>query len=298
MKAILLSFVLTCSMFYIVRAQYNLDLLANLKIVGAKYDIKTPEKVAGVILYQQAFVSDTTKPDVLQIDTTALSYGQHFADYRLNEMRLLDSLVSTVIDRVSRQNLSNRSTESIPQYNLALSKERFLTEGENVYAYQDLFDNHYLIRYIRKKIDWIIKDSTREICGFTCQKAEADILGRHYIAWFTTDIPSSFGPRTLVGLPGMILCAYDALRQIKYEAMAVLPKSDPGLVIGLPVQGIYCSKYEYDAMIEVFDKDPRAFFNGQKDIAVGKARIANGDFKPNKKNKKNRKNSIELKMED
>ncbi|MGM0635677.1 MAG: GLPGLI family protein [Bacteroidota bacterium] len=61
-------------------------------------------------------------------------------------------------------------------------------------------------------IEWELKEEYREILGFKCQKAvaknvdysQSDAL--HYpIAWFTPEIPLSFGPRGFNGLPGLIL---------------------------------------------------------------------------------------------
>ena len=54
-------------------------------------------------------------------------------------------------------------------------------------------------------IDWQLTDSVKTVLGYECQLAEADYHGRHWSAWFTTDIPAQEGPWKLCGLPGLIL---------------------------------------------------------------------------------------------
>ena len=56
---------------------------------------------------------------------------------------------------------------------------------------------------------WEITDSMKTILDYQCIKAEADYHGRHWIAWFATDIPVVNGPWKLGGLPGLIIEAYD-----------------------------------------------------------------------------------------
>ena len=68
---------------------------------------------------------------------------------------------------------------------------------------------------------WTIVDSTREVLGYTCQQATADFRGRHWTAWFATDIPVSDGPWKLGGLPGLILQAYDEGQQHAFTAVGL-----------------------------------------------------------------------------
>lgn len=45
------------------------------------------------------------------------------------------------------------------------------------------------------KMEWKInEDSIKNILGYDCQLAETDFRGRNWKAWFTIDIPLSYGP--------------------------------------------------------------------------------------------------------
>ncbi|MDE6792501.1 MAG: GLPGLI family protein [Muribaculaceae bacterium] len=57
------------------------------------------------------------------------------------------------------------------------------------------------------EMQWEIGDSTVNILGYDCVSAVTDYHGRRWMAWFATDIPVSFGPWKLHGLPGLILKA-------------------------------------------------------------------------------------------
>lgn len=58
------------------------------------------------------------------------------------------------------------------------------------------------------EMQWTMaEDSTANVLGYECVMAECDYHGRHWKAWFTPEIPMSFGPWKLHGLPGLILKA-------------------------------------------------------------------------------------------
>lgn len=69
---------------------------------------------------------------------------------------------------------------------------------------------------------WEVKDSTKQILGYSCQLATCNFRGRCYHAWFASDIPVSDGPWKLTGLPGLILELYDIGNHYLYTAVNLL----------------------------------------------------------------------------
>ena len=63
------------------------------------------------------------------------------------------------------------------------------------------------------------------MCGYTCHKAVADFRGREWIAWYAPELPLSYGPWKLCGLPGLILEAYDNKLEYKYTATEIMEDS-------------------------------------------------------------------------
>lgn len=76
-------------------------------------------------------------------------------------------------------------------------------------------------------MEWLITDENKIINNFSCNKAIANFRGRQWVAWFTTEIPLSFGPWKLHGLPGLIIEAYDATNRYTWRAVKIkFEKSD------------------------------------------------------------------------
>ena len=66
--------------------------------------------------------------------------------------------------------------------------------------------SHFIYEEEMPVMEWrIIQDDTTTILGYPCNKACVRFRGRDYIAWFTSDIPISYGPWKFNGLPGTIL---------------------------------------------------------------------------------------------
>lgn len=66
------------------------------------------------------------------------------------------------------------------------------------------------------KLNWEFTDKTKKIGEFLCNNAVAEFRGRVYNAWFTTKIPTSFGPWKLHGLPGLIVKVTDSNNEVEF----------------------------------------------------------------------------------
>ena len=67
-----------------------------------------------------------------------------------------------------------------------------------------------------RKITWKILPEKLKIGDFETQKAETEMYGRKWTAWFTTEIPIQDGPYKFHGLPGLIVKIEDETKSHSY----------------------------------------------------------------------------------
>lgn len=129
-------------------------------------------------------------------------------------------------------------SEDITYHNIA--------EGKKV-EQRELGGKNFIINDSIRKLNWKIAGETKQILGFNCMKAVAqrtqesmrmtmengeakrervnDTL--NIVAWFTNEIPGSFGPEAYQGqLPGTILEIDVNDGRTSYKAVSVTPKVD------------------------------------------------------------------------
>lgn len=68
----------------------------------------------------------------------------------------------------------------------------------------------YMFEEATPKLKWAITNEKLDTLDYHCTMATCSYAGREYKAWFTEDIPVSFGPWKLCGLPGLIIKAETA----------------------------------------------------------------------------------------
>lgn len=177
------------------------------------------------------------------------NYAQHYkAIYKM--IYKSDSLDNRTLTKNMVLEINNHQTnfysydfyteDSIYQENMKLGKE----------AYQPMFDsdfsiviNHdeltvnkffnfppttiiYRLDEAKSKFNWEILEETKRINHYVCQKAQLKYKGRKWIAWFTKEIPLSFGPYLFEGLPGPIIYMEDSGKNYLFELM-YLKNADP-----------------------------------------------------------------------
>lgn len=117
--------------------------------------------------------------------------------------------------------------------------------------------NTYLIEEPVPEIKWEITEETKDVKGYTCQKATCRFRGRDYEAWFCAALPYNNGPWKLGGLPGLILEAYDVHQDVKFSFVAFGKGSDiPSFSIPQGMDKITAKAYRQ--YIEAMNKDTKA----------------------------------------
>lgn len=105
------------------------------------------------------------------------------------------------------------------EFNLYKKKEKQLISKSIISK-----SEHHYVAQEAPDLDWDILDDSMMIAGYQCNKAITDYMGRTYTAWFTKEIPVSYGPWKLHGLPGLILKATDVKNEISFSITEINEK--------------------------------------------------------------------------
>src|SRR6202012_1971107 len=153
---------------------------------------------------------------------------------------------------------------------------------KKLFTENPIYMNNYFIDGGMPAIDWKTSGDTATFGGLHCQKATCHFKGRDYIAWFCPDLPVHVGPWKLNGLPGVIVEAYDAKKDVVFKfdhvekAVLGAPKpikdkhgrilpplnndddnTDPN-IIKVPTNGIKTTDKELAKLQKARGKDPNA----------------------------------------
>ena len=109
----------------------------------------------------------------------------------------------------------------INQKLIKIGKKSIFSSLENNYVHMIMPYNDsktYLVKDEPLNLDWkLIPNKTLTISGYKCRKASLKFRGRDYIAYYTTEIPMSFGPWKFKNLPGLILYIYSDTGSMNYS---------------------------------------------------------------------------------
>ncbi|MDP9954904.1 GLPGLI family protein [Epilithonimonas hungarica] len=121
-----------------------------------------------------------------------------------------------------------------------------------------------------RKINWKISSAKEKIGEWNAQKAEADFAGRHWIAWFSTEIPIQDGPYKFQGLPGLIVKIEDRTGSHKMELKGIKNIQGELNVNVFEAKEIAVNSKQFQKVIKEYENDPT---KGIKQIQMGGASI-------------------------
>lgn len=127
---------------------------------------------------------------------------------------------------------------------------------------QEVFGKKFLITNAKPR-KWKISKETKDVLGYTCQKASATSEDGEIIeAWFTSKIPVEVGPSNFHGLPGAILSV--RVKDGEYEIVATkvrLEKIDQTTVVA-PTKGKEVNAAQFKEIMEDKQKEMMEEYGG------------------------------------
>lgn len=247
-----------------------------------------PDTAQVLVHYKFSHVRDTANREHPYTENMILIVGKTAGAYKSYDKRLQDALFKKQVREQEANsvdghvNIQRRSSGSGTEYYQ-------FPNGKKMVKKEPLLFNNYLITDALPAIDWKISGDTATFGGLHCQKATAHFKGRDYTAWFSPDLPLHIGPWKLNGLPGVIVEAYDAKKEVDFkfdgiEKAVISTKNDdrPGNqasvnqgrmavmigmddeggdpnIIQLPTKAIKTTEKEFANLQEAMRKDPNAF---------------------------------------
>jgi GLPGLI family protein len=277
-------------------------LTAGLTLSAVDATAQRPDTAQVLVHYKFSHLRDTTDREHPYTENMVLVIGKHAGVYRSYDRQL-----SVAMDKKKMQEAVANSAGGNVRFNRQITGS-----GSEYYQYpndkkllrkESLFGS-FLVTEALPTINWQITGDTATFGGLQCQKATSHFKGRDYTAWFCPDLPLHLGPWKLNGLPGVIVEAYDATKDVRFtfdgvENAPAVAKSDdqpagqasqggppmfPGMddsnndpyIIKVPDNATKTTDKEFAKRQEAFRKDPNAFAQSMIAAQSGGAPGGNG----------------------
>jgi GLPGLI family protein len=280
----------------------QLIIIAALALPVFAASAQTPDTAQVMVHYKFTHVRDTTNRDHPYTENMALYIGRNSSAYRSYDNVLEQAEFKKQVQAAMASSPDGRI--QIHRNSKGSGAEYYEFPNEKKLARKEpLVMESYLIEDAMPAIDWKISSDTQTFGGLHCQKATGYFKGRTYTAWFCPDLPLHVGPWKLNGLPGVIVQAYDARKDVQFMfdgvekvVMVIKPDgqtsgpkpgdrgpmiittdggngSDPNL-IQLPKNAIKTTDKEFAKLDAAMKKDPDAF--AQSQMAARNANLPSG----------------------
>ena len=220
------------------------------------------EAALASIDYEFVHVNDTNnrdKPIKLSMRVYLGVEGSHYVNQSMAEAR------ERLEARMREMNLASSGTVSGVRINMGSSYSRsgaeefflFPTQKKLIMTDQ-IATTEYLVEHNFPDLDWEIGEETKEIDGFFVQAARTSFGGRDYTAWFAPELPFSFGPWKLHGLPGLILEARDETAEVQFNFKNFDRLEEGQVAIALPEKGVKATPTQFARAKAAFQENPTA----------------------------------------
>ncbi|WP_343663222.1 GLPGLI family protein [Chryseobacterium mucoviscidosis] len=202
-----------CIFSILIKSQFS----GSFTLPAEKYSAENCDKSIQNVYYQLSFVSDprtNNKKEVICV----LQLGEKFSKFgELNAIKL-DSLTEKFSHQ---QNIGAKEMNLMSPVNTRWKPILLRDISKNIVTIQDKAKESFQYSENQPTINWKLEKETKQILGYTCNKATTEFRGRKFTAWYTKDIPINNGPYIYNGLPGLIMELEDKKEHYHFTAIAL-----------------------------------------------------------------------------
>lgn len=205
--------------------------------------------------YDYQFQTDSTDLETKMSELMVLDIDKKGSKYYSEYVFQNDS----IMDSHFKKNMAAHDDSPVP-----MSGKQGIVGYKILKSYPDFKLNHIVTLDMtlynasqQVKIDWKILQDKEKIGNWNVQKAETDFAGRHWIAWFSTDIPIQDGPYKFYGLPGLIVKIEDKSGFHKMELKGISKNVLERDILAFEFEKPIALDYKkYQAVYKKYRKDP------------------------------------------
>jgi len=223
-------------------------------IAHCKSYAQEKEPALARVFYEFIHVNDTSQPNKHHKEEMVLYIGQNatlFSSYAGE--RAMEKIREQVEDPGFDGNVTisgpGRSTRESYYFR---ANERVLKQ---VYR---LPPETYTVEQEFPVLEWTMGEESKEIGGYTVQKATTRFRGRDYSVWFTSELPFQSGPWKFQGLPGLILEVADSKGEVFFKYAGFEKVENEMISFGLPENTISTDQEALDKLVAAVRKNPQA----------------------------------------
>jgi GLPGLI family protein len=179
--------------------------------------------------YLYDFQTDSNNTDKRRQEDMYLLIGKEYSQFAHYSQYTKDSL----LNKYKNEDSNSAALKTMPF--IMQNRSSFFTSYNIIKNHKTKYTNLYetilpgKYQVINKnQFNWkLISNSDTIISNYNCKKANIHFAGRHYYAWFTTEIPISDGPYVFSGLPGLIVKIEDSKKEHIFTLTSFKPINYP-----------------------------------------------------------------------
>ncbi len=217
---------------------------------------QTNDSALAQIKYEFVHVDDTNFRDDPRKEEMMVYIGEQSSMYKSHSLAVkLEEMKKEMRNRQAAMGPNNASF-SFSSPNMSNETLYIFPYDKKLFIVDRIGMSNYILPQDFPVIDWQIEGETKDIGGYTCQKATGTFGGRRYTAWFTAELPFPYGPWKLHGLPGLILEAEDSKKEVMFHYAGFDKQQDEPIEIILPKEAVTTTSKAFEKAKEAFLKDP------------------------------------------